>query len=207
ELSNCCQSARKNGTLRTMVESIAVLDPVLADFLYILDHTSDYRPTPRLRRPGPASNHPIRLTNWQSYGRPEIRDLEREIDRIRARMPVAVVLPCSRRRPYDASRTHKRIWIELDKQGINHNKVHQVVVTSLGILPEELWNHPVVLMYDAGVPDIYRILRLCRRFFSQRCYRKVVNCLQFEPYSDVLAILRREGIIRNLARGPVTRKS
>jgi uncharacterized protein DUF5591 len=204
QLAESCRLAEMHGTLRSLVESVAVLDPVLADFLYILDNTRDCGPRLNAANSGNESRRIVRLTSWQSYGRPEIRQLEIEVDRIEAQKPIAVVLPCSRRRPYGASRTHRRIWLALEKLGIRPLSVHRVVVTSLGIIPEEMWTHPVVLAYDAGVPDIYRTIRLARRFFARNRYRKIVDCLQFVPYSDVLAILQREGIVRSLSRGPVS---
>ena len=75
------------------------------------------------------------------------------------------------------------------------------MITSIGIVPEELWENPVVGSYDAGVPDIYRLLRLARTFFSSHSYDKVIDCLSFEPYSDILRILRAEGHFQELIRG------
>ncbi len=202
ELTKFCHLARTNGTLRTMVEAVVTLDPVLADFLYILDHTIDHEISPQLPESEIRPAKSVRLTNWQSYGRPEVRSLEREIDSIVAQKRIALILPCSRRRPYDLSRTHRRLWIELNRRGYSQSAVHKIVITSLGVLPEELWSHPVVLSYDAGVPDIYRTLRLARRFFSRNRYREVVDCLEFKPYSDVLRILKQERTIRALVEGP-----
>ena len=202
EITRHCRVASSQGTLRSLVESIVVLDPVLADFLYILDNSSNHRPGPCATLVEAQFRGTIRLTNWQSYGRPEVQDFEREVDQISVRKQVAVVLPCSRRRPYQTSRTCHRIWRALHEEGYERTDLHQVVVTSLGIVPEELWSHPVVLRYDGGVPDIYRVLRLARRFFLRNRYANVIDCLQFPPYSDVLAILQREGTIKRLSRGP-----
>jgi hypothetical protein len=76
--------------------------------------------------------------------------------------------------------------------------MHRVVLTGLGVLPEELWSAPEVLTYDTGVPDIYRLLRLSRGYFRQAQYAMVIDCLQFKPYSEILAILHREGVIQQL---------
>jgi len=201
QLAIYCNKARDHGTLRTLVESIVVLDPVMADFLYILDHTTAFIPSSQETEN--VSPRTIRLTNWQSYGRPEVRALDKEIDKIETKKSVAIVLPCSLRRPYNASRTHKRIWGALSRKGFKPENVHQIVMTSLGVLPEELWTHPTVLRYDAGVPDIYRNLRLARRFFQRNRYQHVLDCLGFAPYSDVLTLLRLEGTIKDLTKGPV----
>jgi len=86
------------------------------------------------------------------------------------------------------------MWRELESIGFKQSQVHQIVVTALAIVPEELWEHAVVLKYDAGVPDVYRLLRLGRAYFSRNRYERIIDCLQFPPYSDVLQILAREGL-------------
>ena len=205
QLARFCTKAKQHGTLRILVESVSVLDPLLADFLYIVDHSVDGSAQLPSTQTTPPGQKVIRLTSWQSYGRPEVLALEAEIDRIWKSKPTAVLLPCSRRRPYRNSRTHKKIWCALSKIGYRPENVNQIVVTSLGIVPEQLWEHPVVMTYDAGVPDIYRVLRLARRFFGRNRYMHVLDCLQFAPYSDVFSILRLEKTIRGLSRGPVSR--
>ena len=44
----------------------------------------------------------------------------------------------------------------------------------------------------------YRLLRLARTFFSSHSKDKVIDCLSFEPYSDILRIRRAEGHFRSL---------
>jgi hypothetical protein len=96
--------------------------------------------------------------------------------------------------------------LALKEVGIDKAYVDAVVISSVGVLPEHLWNHPVALAYDAGVPDIYRTLRLVREFFSARRYEKIVDCLEFQPYTDCLEIAQREGLIGCLAPGPRRRR-
>ena len=203
KLAHFSRKARAQGTLRTFVESISALDPLIADLLYIVDHRRIVSSVSVAQTP---QNHSklIRLSSWQAYGRPEVIRFESEVDQIIKIKPVAVVLPCSRKRPYRSSRTHHKIWRALTALNYERKAVDQIVVTSLGVVPEQLWDHPVVISYDAGVPDIYRVLRLARRFFSRNSYKLVVDCLQFAPYSDVLSILRREKILKRLIRGPVS---
>jgi len=199
-----CLVAKRLGSLRTLVESVVALDPVLADFLYILDNSIRlYHIANSLNLN--TGNVPLRLTSWQSYGRPEVRRLEADIDRISVNRAAAAILPCSRGRPYHASRTHARVWRKLNELGYARARMHQVVFTALAIIPEELWEHPIVMNYDAGVPDIYRLLRLARRYFGRNRYDAVVDCLDFKLYSDVLSILCKENIISNLVQGPIRR--
>jgi predicted RNA-binding protein len=135
-----------------------------------------------------------------------LRALEVDAMNVQPAYSRAIVLPCALKRPYDTSRTHKRLYRIAEEQGYDMASHHKIVVTSLGVIPEELWAHPAVLTYDAGVPDIYRILRLVRKFFSKNPYEYVADCLQFYPYSDVLSIAAREGIIRDLRLLRVPRK-
>lgn len=198
QLRAFCGSARSAGTLRTMVEGLVALDATLSDLLYILDNTTEL---------AAADCHidkdTVRLTSWQSYGRAEIRHFDSEVEKLKAKCAIAVLLPCARKRPYHRSRTHRGIWSLLAAQNIDASEVDQIVVTGLGIVPEELWSHPVVLKYDTGVPDIYRVLRLARSYFRRNRYGTIVNCLQFQPYLDIVGILEKEGSIVKTVRGPI----
>lgn len=79
-------------------------------------------------------------------------------------------------------------------------------MTSLGVLPEEVWGDQEVLAYDAGVPDLFRALRLTRSFFKTHRYSSVIDCSQYPPYSDILGIVKREGLIRKLIRIDVPKR-
>jgi hypothetical protein len=185
--------AQSLGQLRTLVEGVAALDPLIADVLHKLDRRP--RIAPR------AQGGVIPFTGWQSYGRPEVLAFEaRALDHAVARSSRAVLLPCARRRPYGTSKTHKRLAKGL--VGREVEGADQIVVSSLGVIPSALWEDPVVLAYDSGVPDIYRVLRLMRAFFTRARYAVVVDCLEFEPYRDCLRIIAREGLVGAVEAGP-----
>lgn len=200
------REAQAKKCLRVLVESASVYDPVVSDFLYIVDNRVPASPD-LLRADlsefnGGISNGGGRLllNGWQAYGRPSVRSLERQALGVISHLPYAVALPCARKRPYGNSRTHRKIYDYIKSHGYDLRQHHKIVITSIGVLPEELWESPQVLSYDAGVPDIYRTLRLVRSFFSRQNYEYVLDCLQFEPYSDVLRIAEREGVIREVRR-------
>lgn len=197
EIERLARAALARGQSRSLVESAAALDPLLADVLHLLDRRRDV---------ASPETGTVALTGWQSYGRPEVLDLE---DRILARPPTpsasAVLLPCARRRPYRLSKTHKRLWRGLDGMGIRQELADEIVISSLGVIPAPFWEDPIVLAYDSGVPDIYRVLRLMRAFFTPRPYERVVDCLEFEPYRDCLRIIAREGIVGRVLDGPARR--
>jgi hypothetical protein len=203
QLRRIIARAREEGMLRPMLEAASTLDPVISDCMYILDHTVKRTSQPMrdelLIEPS-RKRKTLLLTSWQAYSRPSVLNLENEIAQVPARSEAAVMLPCSFRRPYGKSPTHRRIYSRLRKAGYALEKLHKIVVTSLGVIPEERWDSPPVLQYDAGVPDIYRVLRLLRAFLARRPYRYVVDCLEFAPYSDLLRIVQREGLINDLRR-------
>jgi len=192
QLREMSESASRHGTLRELVESFASLDPLLADVLYRIDR----------HRLAESSNSSVLLTGWQSYGRPEIVEFCQGVQTTAsASSSTAVLLPCARKRPYGQSKTHRRIWKHLAEMEVEPSQVDQIVVSSIGIVPEFHWDHPVVHAYDSGVPDIYRILRLMRLFFGKVRYSTVVDCLEFRPYSDCLQIVAREGLVGEVRLG------
>lgn len=189
ELKRLSCRSQSRGALRELVEAFASLDPLIADVLYKLDR--------RLSLPDRPVTGRVRLTGWQSYGRPEVLSLNTLVENAaKVAHSTVVVLPCARRRPYQKSKTHKRIWATLKQRGIQPQAVDKLVVSSVGIVPESLWSHPVVHAYDSGVPDIYRVLRLMRTYFSKARFDRVIDCLEFKPYSDCLHIVAREGLVR-----------
>jgi predicted RNA-binding protein len=194
EIERLARAAFARGQLRTLVEGTAALDPLLADVLHKLDR----------RRDGTvAVGGKIAFTGWQSYGRAEVLNFE---DRIRTSRPehkdAAILLPCARRRPYGRSKTHTRLWKGLAQMRVGKGSADEIVISSLGVIPQAFWEDPVVLAYDSGVPDIYRVLRIMRSYFGERSYPLVIDCLEFEPYRDCLRILQREGIIEQVLDGP-----
>jgi hypothetical protein len=195
ELETLSMAARSHGALREMVEAFASLDPLIADVLHKLDRRVQHRDVEDKLR--------LKLTGWQSYGRPEVLALNRLVGATaKAHFDTAVLLPCARKRPYSASKTHRRIWSKLEERGIERSRVDAMVVSSIGVVPEALWNHPVVTAYDSGVPDIYRVLRLLRIYFQKARYARVVDCLEFKPYSDCIQIVEREGLIGSIISMP-----
>ena len=76
----------------------------------------------------------------------------------------------------------------------------QTVVTALGVIPETYWREPLVMSYDAGAVDLWRVFQLLRFFFTVNHPRLVVDCLSFKPYSDMLGLLRDLGLIATLIR-------
>lgn len=198
------RQAKEKKSLRILVESATMYDPILSDLLYIIDNTVSLNSIviehdcQEIVDKTQKRTGRLVLNGWQAYGRPSVRAIEDAARAVQPRANIAVALPCSRTRPYNKSSTHKKIYKILEGHGYNPDELHRIVITSIGVLPEETWELPQVMTYDAGVPDIYRILRLVRTYFREMQYECVLDCLQFEPYSDVLRIAEREGIIKKI---------
>jgi len=191
------QRAKGVGQLRSLVELTASCDIVLCETLQRIDAL-----------PGILTavdgihidGCPIVLSNWLSYTRPEFRDYEEALKQFRKRARSAIFLSCGRTRPYQVSRTHFRLRRILEAEGVDINSHDVIVMTSIGPVPEPLWQHPVVMHYDTGIRDIYRVLTLLRRLLHDSQYEVGWDCLSFRPYRDVLNIVTREGGIRKLQR-------
>ncbi len=205
EINLLVNNAQKNNSLRILIESTSMFDPVLVDCLYHLDNTlmtnDNLRKKDYEEIKSSLSEKKLKrliLTGWQSYNRPSVKDIEDEILKVQNNKKISVILPCTVVRPYDKSQKHKKIYRIIENEGYVISNVHRIVITSLGIIPEELWFLPQVLSYDARVPDIYRLIRISRLYFSKNKYDKVIDCQNFVPFSDILSIVHREGYIQNL---------
>lgn len=187
------EEARAVGQLRLLVETVASADIVVGETLQRLD-------TAFLAPDEAHDSSAIRLSNWHGYLRPEVRAFEEELATWRARKAKAAFMPCGRARPYNRSGTHRRLIALLADRGVDLGDYDLIVITSLGPVPESLWQHPVVMRYDTGVRDIYRMLTLLRRLLKPSGYESALDCMGFRPYRDILQIVAREGMIGELSR-------
>jgi archaeosine synthase alpha-subunit len=100
----------------------------------------------------PVTGGPIRCNTAQSLFRPDVRRFrERMMERYRppGHKRLLLLLPCSARKPYSTSRSH-RLFREVLEGIPNAHLVHEVIVTSpLGLVPREL-----ELSYPAAHYDI-----------------------------------------------------
>lgn len=102
----------------------------------------------------PVSGGPMLAYAHESLDRPEIVRFRRRI-RERYRKPpstrVLLLLPCSARKPYSMSRSHRRFRDAILAAG-NPSVVHEVIVTSpLGLIPRELERFHPARDYDIPV--------------------------------------------------------
>lgn len=131
-----------DGRLRDLVESRCRLDATQVGALRLLDREYSFveQWTPIT---GPT---PMRANSAEALSRPEVRRFaERVLERYRPlRTDTVVLLPCSARKPYTLSRSH-RLYTSAIRA-----RAHELIVTSpLGIVPREL-----ELCYPAGHYDV-----------------------------------------------------
>ena len=130
------------GNLREYLEKQSLNSPGLVSVMRLFDRDYEFaeKNTPIAR--------PIRLysNSTDSINRPEIkRFMERVISRyIPSRSDVAVILPCSARKPYSSSQSHRKFM------GTVRDRAHEIILTSpLAIVPREL-----EAVYPAGHYDV-----------------------------------------------------
>jgi hypothetical protein len=195
EIERVCMKAKRGGATRPLVESVAALDPVIADLLYIVDH--------KLAARGWTSAPPTSwntLNTWHSFGRPEVVRLQLEMAKSTLDASTILMMPCSKHRPYAQSRTHRNIRRQLAATHPQMAGAPSVVVTALGVIPQSFWEHPLVMTYNAGAVDLWRVFQLLDLFFKQHSPALVVDCLSFRPYSDMLSLLQKTRVIRRIVR-------
>jgi archaeosine synthase alpha-subunit len=142
--------ALQKGSLRALVERRIYSRPGAIELLRRLDRQHAYleAATPT-HRAGAMPCHTI-----ESLSMPEVERFRRRL-RERYQPPagadVLVLLPCSAKKPYKTSKTHRYFQRALDASGVR-NRCHEVMVTSpLGLVPRELEELYPAANYDVPV--------------------------------------------------------
>lgn len=183
-------------SIRDWIEQKLSNNPALINTLWTLDHKGV--------TPKPSKIENIPLTNITSYSRPELLAFDEKV--YKNFEPVAskiVILPCTQSKPY-----HKRKYkvdsnfTKISGGGkmllqsyINDEDYDNIVLTSAGLIPQEFWEDEIVMNYDTGVRDMWKLLCLTKRFFEKNEYDKYVVIVKFKPYRDILRNLVDMGVI------------
>lgn len=183
--------------IRTWLERKISPFPHLVNTLWMLDHKG--------LTPKPSKiDSKIPLTHNVSYSRPEILDFDRKVYKeFKPQNKSLAIVPCTQGKPY-----HKRKYKvdstftkisgkgkDVLQQYLNDETYDKIVLTSLGLIPREYWLYPVVLNYDTGTRDMWKLLCLCKRFFEKNQYEKYVVLVKFKPYRDIIRLLMDMGVI------------
>ncbi|HVN73235.1 MAG TPA: archaeosine synthase subunit alpha [Methanoregula sp.] len=172
--------------LRELVESRCRMD---ADQVAIMRHLDNRYPFLEPRTPI-ARGGVMRANSAESMQRVEVRRFtERVLSRyIPPKTDVAVLLPCSARKPYCLSQSHRKF------QAAIAGRAHELIVTSpIGLVPRELetiypaghYDVPVTGYWDAEECSV--ISGTLARYFARFPYRRIIAHLE----GGALAVARQ----------------
>jgi archaeosine synthase len=159
--------------LRDLVESRCRLDASQVAVMRHLDNRYAF-----MERCMPVARSGVmRANSGESLQRAEVRRFaERVITRyIPPHTDVAVLLPCSAKKPYSLSQSHRRF------QQAVAGRAHELIVTSpLGLVPRELecvypaghYDVPVTGYWDAEECAV--IAGILARYFNRHTYRRII---------------------------------
>jgi len=191
------RNAIAHGCLRGLVETRVRVSPTLTAILRNLD---TYHPAFLEERTPITSKSMLLATTKESLSRPEIKRFqERVIERYRkpTSAKVLVLLPCSAKKPYSFSKSHRLYKEQLVSSG-NVGVLHEVIITSpLGIVPRELELVYPASMYDIPVTGIWdedekkMIRRLLKRYLEINKYDKIIVHLPSEIMEFIKDLLQR----------------
>jgi hypothetical protein len=192
--------ARRAGHLRLLVDVVASAEVVLSETLQRIDGrlaTSDFVQEQR---------EEIRLTTWHSYNRADVRAFDDLVSGFKQSKPSVLFIPCAKARPYQNSPAYRNLMRLASNAGLNTNSMDKIVITSIGPVPEAYWGLDFVRRYNTGVRDIYRLFLQTKALLRETSYREAWDLMAFAPYSDILRLLSKEGILPEPRRLASVRK-
>ncbi len=169
----------ESGRIRELVESRVRTQPWMVEALRAAD--KDYQV---FSEGVPVTGGTLNATTRESLNRP---DIKRFIRRIKKRYEpperdVLLLLPCSARKPYFLSNTHRRIR-HATQQG-DWTALQEVILTSpLGAVPRELEQFYPAQQYDIPVSDEWfqsekeLIIEQLKTIMDKRNYEKIISHL------------------------------
>jgi archaeosine synthase len=149
ELTKVRQSIR-DGNLRALVERRCSVHPSSVALLRRFDQEHKY-----LEFAAPVVHHAqMACMTVDSLWSPEVEGFRRRLRENYtppAEADILVILPCSARKPYKLSKSHRYFARSLDDSGVRY-RIHEVMVTSpLGLVPRELEDLFPANQYDVPV--------------------------------------------------------
>ncbi|MBI2078088.1 MAG: DUF5591 domain-containing protein [Euryarchaeota archaeon] len=188
------RNAIRNGQLRELVEARVRSHPELTALLRRIDahgpQVEERSPIVRRSRVFANTKESLRRADVARF-RERVRDRYQP----RTQAPILLLLPCSHRKPYSRSRTHRAILDTVWESGAG-GLVHDVIVTSpLGLVPRELeltypaahYDVPVTGDWDADEGAMIR--ELLSSLLKKRAYGRVVSHLPQHTYRLVADLL------------------
>jgi archaeosine synthase len=179
------RNAIRKGQLRELVESRIRSDPQMVSVLRIMD----LRFYSFMEVHFPVTGGPMIAASNDSLFRPEIMRFRERVKSRYKKPPhpkVLLLLPCSAKKPYSFSRTHKAFRKAVSECG-NKSAVHEVIITSpLGIVPRELELFYPAQQYDIPVThswsrdEMSMIGEDLTEFLKTNSYDRIIAHLPFD---------------------------
>ncbi len=183
------RNAIKNRTLRHLVESRCHFDAKFASIIRLFDSLHYQFQEKRY----PVTGGKI-IASPYSLNRPDVKRFrERILERYEKPecTKILLLLPCSSRKPYSLSRSH-RLFRRVMANVSNHYVIHEVMITSpLGIVPRELeYTYPAA-HYDISVTgywdgeEVEMLNEMLRSYLERNQYDVIINHLPPEIASHL----------------------
>ena len=171
--------ALKNNSLRELAQTQSLNSPRLIE--HMRNHEKIISGYEGVLSQVVDNKSKLRINNLESHNDPVILDwvefMETKYRRPESLDDVLILLPCSARKPYSSSRSHKSF-----RNAINHTSAHEVMVTSpLGIVPRDLeavWPagyYDIPVTGDWAQSELTRIQEMLSKLVEKNHYRIVIN--------------------------------
>ena len=205
------RNAINRGDIRGLAETRVKVDPNLTAIFRNLDvNHYDFLE----KRTSIISKSKVLATTKESLFRPEIRRFQRRIIESYEKpesAKILLLLPCSAKKPYSFSKSHKLFREKLNFSG-NPFVVHEVIVTSpMGLVPRELELVHPVSSYDIPVTGVWyedekKMMRsLLTKYLKSNKYNKIIAHLPTEIMEFIGDIL--ENPDKTCFKKPISKES
>ncbi|MCL4341116.1 MAG: DUF5591 domain-containing protein [Candidatus Thermoplasmatota archaeon] len=176
ETAELCDLSIRNDTLRNMVERY-IMHPKAMELIRLSDSllTQEFEITYPRRTPE------IFASTLDSLVRPDLLRYKAYISNEYTRSDngdIALLIPCTAKKPYSQSMTHQRLFTALGKR---RRGLHEIIITSpVGVVPRDLERTYPPAFYDIPVTGNWyleekeMISSMIRDYFSRNSYRKVI---------------------------------
>ena len=191
------RSAIMSNSLRELAQSQSLNSPRLVE--HMRNHDKLISKSEGILSQIVSEETALRVHNVESHDDPIILDwvdfITNEYQSPEGLDDVLILLPCSARKPYSSSRSHKSF-----RNAMKHNAGHEVMVTSpLGLVPrdlEEVWpagHYDIPVTGDWRLDEIDRVTKMIDALVAKNQYRVIINHSGFEYNCDIPIIDTRQG--------------
>ena len=191
------RSAIANNSLRELAQSQSLSSPRLVEHMRNFDKMMNEQTGFLSQVVAPSTS--LRIHSVESHDDPIITDwvdfIMNQYQSPTGLDDVLVLLPCSARKPYSLSRSHKSF-----RRAMNHNAAHEVMVTSpLGLVPrdlEEVWpagHYDIPVTGDWTQDEVIRVTQMIDSLVARNQYRVIINHSGMKYESEVPVIDTRLG--------------